>query len=282
MPVESRNPRYAAPAAACAADVLITLARSHAPLSMSQLAEKTASTKSLVYRVLAELEARDFVARDPAGMYSLGVVTVELGGAFSTSLPMMSSIRRLLRNLADSNGETASLGILRGDQVLYLMREEGERSVLAVSHTGKLLPANATALGKALLAQLGDDEVRAIFAGGDGAGHRQLQALTPHTITSLSRLLQELDGVRSRGYADEHQEAVLGRGCVSLAVPLGMPGMETLGISISMSEPRLAETEEEAVKQLADVRERISREARSRAAIGEAPSSFDLAMGAYL
>jgi DNA-binding IclR family transcriptional regulator len=248
---------------------------------MSQLAEKTASTKSLVYRVLAELEARDFVARDAAGMYSLGVVTVELGGAFSTSLPMMTSIRRLLRKLADTNGETASLGILRGDQVLYLVREEGERSVLAVSHTGKLLPANATALGKALLAELADDQVRAIFLSGDGSGHRQLQALTPHTITSLSRLLQELDGVRSRGYADEHQETVLGRGCVSVAVPLGMPGMETVGISISMSEPRLAAAEADAVEQLDDVRKRIIREVRSRAAIGEAPSPIDLAIGTY-
>ena len=67
-------------------------------------------------------------------------------------MPLMSSVRRVCRWLAELTDETVNLGLLQGEQVLYLIREEGARSVFALSFVGKLLPANAVALGKALLA----------------------------------------------------------------------------------------------------------------------------------
>jgi DNA-binding IclR family transcriptional regulator len=273
------NPgKYTAPAAACAADVLIALARNGTAMSIAQLIDHIGCTKSLAYRVLVELENRDLVARDAAGKYWLGVVAVELGGMFTASVPMMASIRLRLRKLAESTGETVNLGVLRGDHVLYLAREEGARSILAVSHTGKLLPANALGMGKALLAELPDAEVKARFAE-DGTRPIRLEALTSRTITTMSELLDALAVTRARGYADDLHETVLGQGCVAVAVPLGLKQLETVGISISMSEERMAVFEDDAVEELLKARNSLIRESQAREAIGEPEPPGTLAAG---
>ena len=96
-----------------------------------------------------------------SGHYTLGLATVELGGAFALQMPLMSSVRRVCRWLAQQTEETVNLGILQGDQVLYLVREEGGRSVFALSAVGRLLPASAVALGKALSWRSKPDDQRA-------------------------------------------------------------------------------------------------------------------------
>lgn len=271
---DRRTRRYAAPAAATAAELLLALARSEQPLSIAELSERTGSTKSLVYRVLAELEARDFVTKVRGGCYWLGLAAVELGGAFSTSMTLMSSARGVLRRLADATEETVNMGVLDGDHVLYLMREEGVRSVLAVSRVGKRLPANAVALGKALLAELSDPEVESVFA--DRVRESgSLMALTPHSITSLGDLLGDLARVREVGYAEEHGETVVGRGCAAIAARLGQPRVETVGISVSMDETRFAETRGQVLERLLEARDQIVREAKARTAFGETYSSTD-------
>lgn len=276
-PVEARS-RYSAPAAGCAADVLLTLARTGAPLTIGQLAASTGATKSLVYRVLAELERRRYVTRLEDGTYSLGLATVELGGAFAAQMPLMTSVRRVCRWLADFTEETVNLGVLQGDHVLYLMREEGGRSVYALSFVGKLLPANAVALGKALLARLAPERVPEIFA-------RQLQtegrlaALTEDTITSPEDLMEDLARVRQRGYAEELGEAVGGRCCMAVTAPFDDRSQSAVGIGVSMDASRRDELHDLVLAGLRDARDQISREVLGRAAIGEETSRTELLIG---
>ena len=267
-------PRYSAPAAACTAELLLVLARSETSLTPAQLSARTGSSKSLVFRVLVELQARDYVSRLPDGSYSLGLAVLELGGAFSASVPLLSSVRRVLRRVADQTGETVSLGVLQGGEVLYLMREEGTRSVFAVSHVGKRLPANAVALGKALLARKSDEQVRAVFARAGG-----LESLTPATITSLSSLLEDLALTRARGHAEEHGETVSGRCCVAVAAPFHQQGIDQAAISISMDEARFAAGRDSVIRALTEAGEALEREARGRAAIGEPPAPGPFADG---
>lgn len=270
--------RYSAPAAGCAADVLLAMARTGAELSVADLASRTGHTKSLVYRVLAELERRRYVVRLESGTYSLGLATVELGGAFAAQMPLMSSMRGVCRWLAGLTEETVNLGILQGDHVLYLMREEGGRSVYALSFVGKLLPANAVALGKALLAVHPDDRVREIFTDQLNAeGH--LAALTEDTITTLDELNENLAQVRRHGYAEEHGEAVVGRCCMAVTAPFGEHPDRTVGIGVSMDAARLHEAHDVVLGGLQEARDQIAREVLGRAAIGEEASRTELLIG---
>lgn len=271
MSTERSKPTYSAPAAACAAEILLALARSDAPLTLAALTERTGRTRSLVYRVVAELSAHELVRREPDGRHALGVAAIELGGAYSASVPLITSVRRTLRRLADTTGETASLGVLQGGHALYLIREEGVRSVVAVSHAGKRLPANAVALGKALLARVSDEQVAAQLGGTD-----PLPSLTPQTITALDALYAELAHVRRQGFAEEHGEAVSGRCCVAVAANAQIRGFDTVAISLSMDEARWEATRDVVVPALLDARDRVERDARARAAIGDPSSDFAL------
>jgi DNA-binding IclR family transcriptional regulator len=258
----AESPRYSAPAAGCAADVLLALAR-EGPATLPELVGRTGATRSLVYRVLAELERRQCVARTDDGRYALGVATIELGGAYARGVPFLESVRRVLRGLARASGETASLGTLRGRDVLYLMREEGERSIFAASGPGKLLPANATALGKALLARQSDEAVAARLAP-DG----RLPRLTDRTIGSVDDLLVDLARARQRGWALEEGEAVRGRCCVAVAVECDAWGLDDLAVGLSMEQARLDEEGSDLVGLVAESSARIEREVKARVGPG--------------
>jgi DNA-binding IclR family transcriptional regulator len=276
--VASSKPRYSAPAAGCAADILLALARQGVELSLNDLSEQTGHTKSLVYRVLAELEPRRYVTKLDSGHYTLGLATVELGGAFAVQMPLMSSVRRVCRWLARLTEETVNLGVLQSDQVLYLVREEGGRSVFALSTVGKLLPANAVALGKALLALHTDDRVRRLFAP-QLEEQGQLTAITENTITRLDDLVSELARVRATGHAEEHGESVPGRCCIAVTAPFGQLEGRAVGISVSMDEGRFHEARDAVLNGLREARDQIAREVRGRAAVGDEASGADLMIG---
>jgi DNA-binding IclR family transcriptional regulator len=278
MSVAPANPRYSAPAAGCAADILIALARRGMALSVNDLAEHTGHTKSLVYRTLAELEPRRYVTKLDTGHYTLGTATVELGGAFALQVPLIASVRGVCRWLAKLTEETVNLGVLQGDQVLYLVREEGGRSVFALSTVGKLLPANAVALGKALLALNTDARVRDIFAA-QLEQHGQLTAITQNTRTGLDDLISQLARVRALGHAEEHGEAVAGRCCMAVTAPFGGREQRAVGISVSMDETRFQQAHEAVLNGLREARDQISREVRGRAAVGDEASGTNLMIG---
>ena len=275
MSVASAKPKYSAPAAGCAADILLALARGDKGLSVGDLSEHTGHTKSLVYRTLAELEPRRYVTKLDNGHYTLGLATVELGGAFALQMPLMSSVRRVCRWLAKLTEETVNLGVLQGDQVLYLVREEGGRSVFALSAVGRLLPANAVALGKALLSVETDDRVRDIFAT-RLQEEGKLTAITEKTVTGLDDLLAELGRVRARGHSEEHGEVVVGRCCMAVTAPFGALEGRPVAISVSMDEARFHEARDGVLTGLREARDQIAREVRGRAAVGDQPSARDL------
>jgi len=278
MSVASAKPQYSAPAAGCAADILLALARNGVELSLTDLSEHTGHTKSLVYRTLAELEPRRYVTKLDNGHYTLGLATVELGGAFALQMPLMSSVRRVCRWLAKLTEETVNLGVLQGDQVLYLVREEGGRSVFALSTVGKLLPANAVALGKALLALNSDDRVREIFAP-QLEQQGQLTAITENTITRVDDLVSELARVRAVGHAEEHGEAVAGRCCMAVTATFGALEGRAVGVSVSMDEARLDRVRDAVLSGLREARDQITRELRGRAAVGDQASGTELMIG---
>ena len=150
--------------------------------------------------------------------------------------------------------------------------------MFALSTVGKLLPASAVALGKALLALDTDDRVREIFAP-QLEQHGQLTAITKNTVTGLDDLLSQLAQVRALGHAEEHGEAVAGRCCVAMTAPFGGLEQRAVGISVSMDEARFQHAREAALTGLREARDQITREVRGRAAVGDEASGTELMIG---
>jgi DNA-binding IclR family transcriptional regulator len=116
-----------------------------------------------------------------------------------------------LQELAQSTGETVSLGILDGDQVYYIDQIHSRHNIRLKDWTGHLLPLHATSDGKLFLAHWSDSAL-------DGYLHQPLYPHSADTITDPDLLRQELACIRSQGYAWNNRE--YDADLVGLAVPI--------------------------------------------------------------
>jgi len=260
VPMEFQGASYAAPAAACAADVLRYLA-STAASSVSTIAREVGASRSLVFRVIRELEQRELVTSTEPGRYWLGLGSLEIGGAYAAKSDYTQSTHSALAQAAQATGATVNVGVLRGHEVVYVMRHDSPDAPLIYTHQGMRRPANCTGLGKALLAELTEKELKSRFQGG-------LPALTPKSITSMTELVRELSAVRERGYAIERGETVTGRCCLATKVEITQAGAGLVALSLSVTEDGFEERMDELLAALFELRSRLEREQRARNALG--------------
>jgi DNA-binding IclR family transcriptional regulator len=118
----------------------------------------------------------------------------------------------ILERLVQRTGETGHVAVLDGAESVTVAVVDGWRSVRMHSRVGERSPAHATAIGKALLSGLADDEVRARYGG------RALERRTPRTIRSVGSLLGHLAGARAEGWAADAEELETGLRCVAAPV----------------------------------------------------------------
>ena len=200
---------------------LLKLFRDTPRVRLSEASEHLGVAHSTAHRLMAMLAYHGFARQEPGSRaYVAGPALVEIGLAAVRELDIRLHARPVLESLAASLGETVHLVVLEGGNVRYLDAVESPRALRVAARTGSALAANCTASGKALLAELSDAEVTAIFAGRDA-----LAALTGRSITSCARLLAELREVRARGYAVNVEESEEGVASVAVAVrgPRGAP-----------------------------------------------------------
>jgi DNA-binding IclR family transcriptional regulator len=191
---------------------------------LSDIARAARLNKTTAYRLLTALEAEGIVARSTASdSWRLGNEAIALGALALRSNDLMSTARPELRALVRDTGETASLEVLVGDDVVILDGVEGPSLVGASSEIGTRWPAHATSTGKMLLASA----PRARLP-------RRLRKLTPRTITDPARLERELERIRQRGYATAIEE--LETGYVAVGAPVRDPDGRTIA-AISIGGP---------------------------------------------
>ena len=117
-----------------------------------------------------------------------------------------------MTSLVAEVNETAQLARLSGRENVYLARVDSSHALRLLSEPGTRLPAHATGVGKALLAQLSEGEILSLF--GSGA----LPGYTPTTHRTVAALKDELGRTRARGFAIDNEEYTPGVFC--LAVPV--------------------------------------------------------------
>lgn len=212
-----------------ALSVLTHVARSRTPRRFSDLATETGLPKSTLHSLLASLESAGFLDKTAVG-YRVGISAFEVG----TALPLGSSLRNevapILDELASVTGEACHFGTLSGCDVVYLDRRDTGEGLRLASRIGQRLPAHATALGKAMLAELPPEEIGRRLP-------RPLVRVTPQTIVDEGELLLALQAIREEGFARESEESTPGVCCIGIAFTTTE---SILGISVSVPVQRMA------------------------------------------
>src|SRR5690606_39169174 len=202
------------PAADQTLRILSALARQRGPVAARTLATQLALPRSTVYHLLTTLEAHGFVVHLPADRrWGLGTAAFELGGGYLRQEPLARLGRPLVAALADRAGESAHLGVMSGRDVVYIVEERAPRRPALVTDVGVRLPAHLTATGRAMLAALPREQVRALYP--DATAFADRTGRGPARPADLREILRR---VREIGRATEDGEVTLGLRSVGVAV----------------------------------------------------------------
>jgi DNA-binding IclR family transcriptional regulator len=165
------------PAANRTLEVLLLLARSAGPIPARTIGRELAIPKSSLYHLLAAMQSKGFVtpiaaadsdnAQTESALWGLGVSAFEVGSAYMRHEPLESRARpilvKLMKSVAGIAPLVGHLGILRGSDTYYLLKESTGGPITVISEIGVRLPASLTASGRAMLSYLSPAQVRALF-----------------------------------------------------------------------------------------------------------------------
>jgi IclR family pca regulon transcriptional regulator len=201
-------------------------------LTIAQVSERTGLPRAAVRRCLYTLEKLGYVAAE-GHTFALRPKMLTLGHAYLSSTPLAVSAQPFLDHVGDAVGESCSLAILDGDEILYLARSVTSRIMSVTLNIGSRLPAYCTSIGYVLLAHLPEPELDAYLA------RVEFQPFTERTITSPEKLRETLQVARSAGYAIADQEMELG--IRSIAVPVSdTSGKVVAGINVIVQAARVS------------------------------------------
>ncbi len=181
-------------------------------LPLVEISRIVALPKPTVYKYLQTLIEAGFVLYDvECECYWLGPNAWSLGRTVDPSLRVREVARPIMQQLRDRFGETINLGVLHGDEVVYLEMALSRQALRMQATIGSHDPAYTTSLGRAMIAFMPQERWRQHIP-------RQMQKRTARTIVDHAGLHAELLATRKRGYALEREENEAGALCIGAPI----------------------------------------------------------------
>ena len=202
------------PAATRTLMVLRFLAAQPDPVPLDRLAGALGLPRSTAYHLVNAMIEQGFVTHiAEERRYCLGVAAFEVGIGYARQAPLQRIAHRPLATLVDRIGHSAHLAVPHGRDVLYVLEERALGRAPLVTDVGVRLPAHLTASGRAIMAALPPNQVRALYP--DKAAFVDRHGRGPQSPSALRGVLSE---TRQRGYATEDGEVTPGFASVAAAV----------------------------------------------------------------
>ena len=236
-----------------ALNILEAAAHRREGLTNSEISRKLGIPKSSASYILRTLDRRGYLRRDgETGRYRLGLKILSLGGDVRANLDLAQIALPFMQALQERIHLTVHLAVLDQGEAVYIEKVEAPGFFKVNTWVGRRMYLHSTSVGKCLVAWLPKPEVESLL-------HQQgLKKRTPKTITSLAKLVAELEFVRAQGHAVDDEENSLGARCV--AVPIsGANGVAiaALGVSGTLTQmeeanlPRILEALKETARRVA-------------------------------
>lgn len=198
----------------------------HPSMSLSEVAQRTDLTRATARRFLHTLVELGYVHTD-GRQFRLSPTTLSIGYSYLSSLSLPDLAFPHLRELSGRVGESTSMSLLEGDEIIYVARVHA-RKIMAVNiSVGTSFPAHATSMGRVLLADLPPEELEAYLA------RQDFVTMTEKTLTDPEALRRRIRTVAERGWEMVDQELELG--LRSIAAPVvDARGRTVAAVNVSM------------------------------------------------
>ncbi|TCS78699.1 IclR family transcriptional regulator [Pectinatus cerevisiiphilus] len=193
-------------------------------LTLTEISHNTGIAKGTLHPIITTLVKKEYL-ENTGTVISIGKSAFKLGYAYAHSLSYLYILKPHMREIVIACDEICQLGVLDGNDVLYIEKTEPKQAIRIESSAGKTIKAYATALGRCLLSDLSSKEIAALYPEG-------LSAYTANTVTDKNTLLKILSAVRQKGYAHEVGETNIDIECI--AVPIKIKNKIYAAISVSL------------------------------------------------
>lgn len=205
--------------------ILDAFAAAERPLTVAEVAVRAGVTRPTAHRLIQTLVGEGYLAQDPGdSRITPGYSVLRLAASLlDTSLLRLESLPHL-ENLARTSGERVNLGILHRHRMLYIAGVEKPSLPTIYSRFGKTAPAYCSAIGKAILANLREEQLSAYL---------RSEPLIRHTDTTLANeaaLRAELLEVRRQGFSVDNEEHAPGTVCVG--APILIQGVPVAALAV--------------------------------------------------
>jgi DNA-binding IclR family transcriptional regulator len=210
MPSNHESPSVAVERALA---MLEAVAQEPEGLSNAEISRKLQIPKSSASYILRTLEKQAYLNRDPAtGKYRVGLKILSLSRGALSGIDVREVALPIMRHLVEKTGLTCHLAILDGPDAVYIEKVEPPGFIRMDTWVGRRMRVHATSVGKAMAAHISQERLEKILA------DRGMEKRTAKTITTLPRLLKDLEKVRALGYAIDDEENNMGARCVGAPV----------------------------------------------------------------
>jgi IclR family transcriptional regulator, acetate operon repressor len=205
-------------------------------LTLTEIAERADVPLSTAHRLTSLLLERHWVTRAETSKRYLPGRNLELIGLRAArEANRQARFEDVLRRLSLATGETVSLGLLRGYDIVLVHRHESPHPLRLVLSVGDIIPAHSTALGRNILARLDERERRAVLA-----------YLGPDAHAFLRDRADQLKTIREEGCEIDEGGFLVGLMCVAAPI-IGPAGAPTGGVSVAGPDTRFTRTDAASV-----------------------------------
>ena len=179
--------------------------------TLSEVAAASGLTRAGARRILLTLQTLGYVESD-GKHFTLTPRILDLGFAYLSSMPIWNRAEPVMEALVQQVQESCSAAVLDATDIVYVMRVPTHKIMRISLGVGSRLPAYCTSMGRLLLADLDDEEVRARLEAST------LEAFTRHTLTDVDTLFAKVQQARRQRWCLVNQE--LEEGLISIAAPI--------------------------------------------------------------
>ncbi|MFV0381613.1 MAG: IclR family transcriptional regulator [Breznakia sp.] len=207
-------------------------------LSFSEIQKILSTAKSSTFSLIQELVENDYVSfNENTKKYVASTNLIKLAASFIGSGDLIQELKRLTNELSKKVRTTSHAGILDGTEVIYLARSEYFDNYSLMKQIGGRLPANCTAIGKTLLSQYSDVEIRKLYK------NIPWIRLTQNSKIDIDALIEEIQKVRTNGYAIEYQEASEMSNCIAMPIFQNGRAIASFSCTFSNDEMKIVDME---------------------------------------
>jgi DNA-binding IclR family transcriptional regulator len=193
--------------------VLSTLAQSDSPLGLTELSSRTKLSKSTIQRLAYTLQTMQILDRDEGTKkFRLGPRMISVALSVVRNIDLNKVAFPCMKEVAAETGEAVCMGVLSGSEIVYTSFIKSANLLNVEINVGDRFPAHCTSMGKAILANLPELQLKAVLE------HVKFIRITNRTITEKSELIRELERVKLRGFSTNDEETTDGVRSVAAAV----------------------------------------------------------------